>query len=296
MTQNKSKNILVFGGTRYFGKHLVRELIGKSHAVTIATRGKAADPFGDRVKRLVLDRYDRQSLGRVLHKQTWDLVYDQICYAPTDAADVCEILTGKVGRYVFTSSMSVYPSGLARKETDFDPWHYKIQMGRRDDFSYAEGKRQAEAIFFQRAAFPVAAVRFPIVLGPDDYSGRLHAPIRAVKNNEALPVNNPEAAISLISSEEAGRFLAWLSHETLSGVFNAASNGDVPVADIIHLIENELGKKALISLGKFADPFSLIAPEESLTLDTTKAQKAGFEFKATEQWVRPLINKLTSLT
>ncbi|RPI77415.1 MAG: NAD-dependent epimerase/dehydratase family protein, partial [Desulfobacteraceae bacterium] len=182
MIQNKTKNILVFGGTRYFGKHLARELLDKGHAVTIATRGKAADSFGDRVKRLVLDRYDKQSLANALNKQTWDLVYDQICYAPTDAADTCEILAGKVGRYVFTSSMSVYPSGLARMETDFDPRHYKIQMGRRDDFSYAEGKRQAEAVFFQKADFPVVSVRFPIVLGPDDYTGRLHAPVQAVKN------------------------------------------------------------------------------------------------------------------
>jgi nucleoside-diphosphate-sugar epimerase len=191
MMQNKTKNILTFGGTRYFGKRLVGELIEQGHAVTLATRGKAADPFGDRVKRLVLDRYNKQSLEKAFDKQTWDLVYDQICYAPSDAANVCDILANKVGRYIFTSSMSVYDSGLQRKETDFDPRHYAIQMGRRDDFSYPEGKRQAEAVFFQKADFPLVSVRFPIVLGPDDYTGRLSTPIRAIKNGQLLPVNNP---------------------------------------------------------------------------------------------------------
>jgi hypothetical protein len=68
------------------------------------------------------------------------------------------------------------------------------------------------------------------------------------------------------------------------------------VAAIIRLIENESGKKARISPEKVADPFSLIALGEPLTLDITKAQKAGFGFRATEQWLRPLIKKLTSLT
>jgi len=290
--QHKSKSVLVFGGTRYFGKRLVGELIEQGHAVTLATRGKAADPFGDRVKRLVLNRYNKQSLANALNKQTWDLVYDQICYAPSDAANVCDILANKVGRYIFTSSMSVYDSGLLRKETDFDPRHYTIRMGQRGDFSYAEGKRQAEAVFFQKADFPLVSVRFPIVLGPDDYTGRLSTPIRAIKNGQLLPVNNPQAAISLISSEEAGHFLAWLSSQNLSGVFNAASRGDVTVAAIIRLIENESSKKALISPRKVADPFSLIALKNSLTLDTIKAQQAGFEFKAVEQWLKPLIKDL----
>ncbi len=38
-------NILVIGGTRFMGKHLVLELIKSGHKVTIATRGRTADPF-----------------------------------------------------------------------------------------------------------------------------------------------------------------------------------------------------------------------------------------------------------
>lgn len=37
--------ILVIGGTRYFGIHMVNELISKCHDVTIATQGKASDTF-----------------------------------------------------------------------------------------------------------------------------------------------------------------------------------------------------------------------------------------------------------
>lgn len=37
--------ILVIGGTRYFGIHMVNEFISKCHDVTIAIRGKASDIF-----------------------------------------------------------------------------------------------------------------------------------------------------------------------------------------------------------------------------------------------------------
>ena len=48
-------NILVLGGTRFFGVHLVRELIKQGHKVTIATRGNKVDEFGDRVNRIKVD-------------------------------------------------------------------------------------------------------------------------------------------------------------------------------------------------------------------------------------------------
>ena len=39
--------ILVIGGTRFFGIHMVKELLAKGHEVTLATRGLALDDFGD---------------------------------------------------------------------------------------------------------------------------------------------------------------------------------------------------------------------------------------------------------
>ena len=42
-------NILVIGGTRFFGIHMVNELLTAGHDVTIATRGNASDSFGDKV-------------------------------------------------------------------------------------------------------------------------------------------------------------------------------------------------------------------------------------------------------
>ncbi len=48
--------ILVLGGTRFFGVHLVCALLEDGHEVTIATRGRTPDSFGSQVSRIVVDR------------------------------------------------------------------------------------------------------------------------------------------------------------------------------------------------------------------------------------------------
>ena len=37
--------VLVIGGTRFFGKHLVEKLVQQGHDVTIATRGQHDNPL-----------------------------------------------------------------------------------------------------------------------------------------------------------------------------------------------------------------------------------------------------------
>ena len=58
--------ILVIGGTRFFGIHMVNALLSMGHDVTIATRGKAEDDFGDRVSRIVLERTSEESMSNAL--------------------------------------------------------------------------------------------------------------------------------------------------------------------------------------------------------------------------------------
>ncbi|MGV2503271.1 NAD-dependent dehydratase, partial [Priestia megaterium] len=49
------KTALVLGGTRFFGKNLVKSLLTTGVKVTFATRCKTPDDFGHRVERIFLD-------------------------------------------------------------------------------------------------------------------------------------------------------------------------------------------------------------------------------------------------
>lgn len=50
------KKVLVLGGTRYFGRELVKNLIERGNDVTVGTRGVTEDEFGDKVNRIKIDR------------------------------------------------------------------------------------------------------------------------------------------------------------------------------------------------------------------------------------------------
>ncbi|MDD3224541.1 MAG: NAD-dependent epimerase/dehydratase family protein [Clostridium sp.] len=54
--------VLVLGGTRFFGVHMVENLIKKGHQVTIATRGNKKDNFGAKVKRIIVDHTDFENM------------------------------------------------------------------------------------------------------------------------------------------------------------------------------------------------------------------------------------------
>ncbi|MBC1563444.1 NAD-dependent dehydratase [Listeria booriae] len=282
--------ILVFGGTRFFGKKLVMRLVAAGHDVTIATRGKTADDFGDSVKRVVMNRESRENLF-CLAQEKWNVVYDNICFSPQDALYAIAAFQDKVGKYVYTSSLSVYSArDRALVEADFDPFYYEIVTGSREDFDYGEGKRLAEAVFFQKAGFPVAAVRFPIVLGTDDYTGRLEFHVDHVLAKEEIGMPNEEAEIGFISSDEAAEFLEWIGTKSdLIGPVNAASDSVYRLDALMGLIEEATGKTALVEEVTEDNDDSPFGIEKTYYLDNSKARAAGFVFQDLHDWLPKLI-------
>ncbi|WP_230126434.1 NAD-dependent epimerase/dehydratase family protein [Bacillus sp. CECT 9360] len=285
--------VLVLGGTRFFGKRLVELLIEKGADVTIGTRGKTADPFGIRVKRLELDRFNPDSLKATAGSDEWDIVYDQIGYSPDDAKYACEVFKDRVGHYVFTSSQSVYKmSETILDEEDFNPYSYPVRKGDRNQFPYDEGKRLAEAFFYQRSPFPVTAVRFPIVMGVDDYTERLLFHVRKVKEGQEIGLSNWKSSLSFISSEEAAAFLAFTGENPFNSPVNACSNGSIALKELMALIEEKTGKTTIVTENITETNESPYNLPISWVIANDKAQKAGFQFKNLKEWLPVLISEL----
>jgi len=295
-------NVLVLGGTRFVGKRLVRLLAERGHEVTVATRGRAAVTFPDEVRRITLDRSNADSVRAGLNSSSWDIVYDQICFSADDASMIVETISGKTGRYVLCSSAAVYrhPAQLEIKpllrisEEAFEPLAYPLRQKYENLTStydsYAEGKRMAEAVAFQKASFPVVSVRFPIILGPDDYSKRLRVQVRRISAGEPVNIVNPESEISLISSSDAAEFLAWLATVPHTGPFNACSDGSIALTTIVQFIEKATGRTAVVT-HQPDEPFSIFRSEKSFTLSTGKARRFGFTFSPTQDWLRERIRE-----
>ena len=290
----RNMKILILGGTRFFGKKLVELCIENGHEVTILTRGLSTNPFDNQVQQLIVDRNDTKALAQVLDGMTWDIVYDNICYSPNEAHDFVEILRGKTKKLVFTSTLSTYEAdGVVKTETDFDPFTYEIRMGNKDDFTYGEGKKQAEAVLFKKATFPIVAVRFPIVVGEHDYTRRLHFHVENILNEEPISLPNVDAKMSFITDDEAAAFLYFAGVSDIEGPFNATATGAISLKNLLGLIEEASGKLAKVALiggdDKSRSPYGIPA---DWYMATTKAKKAGFSFSQLHDWLPSLVQTL----
>ena len=281
-------NILILGGTRYMGIHLVNELLKEGHDVTTATRGNTTDSFGDKVERLIIERQDPASLQEVFKDKCYDVAIDNIAYSSNDVRHLLDVLQTK--KYILTSTVSVYSQNFHEnmKEDEVDTKNHPLQWNDYEEFTYDEAKRQAEAAMFQAYPDqPSAAVRIPFIFGKDDYTERLFFYADHILNEKPMNIDNLKSRLSFIDSQEAGKFLAHVATNPVFGAINASSIGTVSLEEIITYVENNTGKKAIISDQGTPAPLNE-APDFSL--DVTLAKKSGFQFKNINDWVYPLLD------
>jgi nucleoside-diphosphate-sugar epimerase len=279
--------VLVLGGTRYFGVHMVNSLIKRGHEVTIATRGRRKDSFGKSVERLIIERTDPESLAAAFAGRSFDTACDSLAFSSGDIRNLMDTLDCR--RYVMTSSAAVYEDmHLRMKEDEFDPFHYRLRWG--EVMEYGEGKRQAETALFQcYRHFSGAAVRLPFVIGEDDYTGRLRFYVENTINEEAMHVDNLDEQLSFIRSDEAGEFLSWTAEQEFTGPINASTTGTISVREIISYVEKKTGKKAKLSKAGLPGPYN---GQESFSLDTSRAEALGFSFTSLDGWIFGLLDRL----
>lgn len=283
------KSTLILGGTQFVGKRLVQILLDKGIDVTIATRGITPDPFGNRVSRLKIDRVDPQSY-QIFQDKQWDVVFDQTCYSPQEALHTLRALEGKVQKYVFTSSQAVYDFGISHIEENFNPLEFNFTLKNRKEYpgyvGYQEAKRAAEAVLFQQAKIPVVAVRFPIILGKDDYTNRLRFHVEHVKEGKGMFIENPDLRYSFIDSEEAAQFLYRIASTDYHGPINPGSEGDLSLKELLILIEEHTESKAELKTGGDPSPYNLPG---SWSINTGRAKSMGFKFQSLDQLLHELI-------
>lgn len=281
-------NILVLGGTRFFGVHLVNSLLQKGHNVTIATRGKTKDMFGDKVDRVIIERTDSESLSAVIGKRYFDVACDNLAYCSNDVKALLDSL--KCGRYVMTSSGSVYSNQhLQTAEKEFDPLLHSFKWCSRQDYPYDEIKRQAESALFQKySQFQSVAVRFPYVIGEDDYTQRLYFYVEQIIKGNALNIDNIDEQIGFINSTEAGDFLSWIAEQDFVGPVNGSNVGTISLGEIINYVEQKTKKRAVYSLKGLDGTYN---GQKSFSLDVARANNLGYGFTKLDDWIYELLDK-----
>lgn len=281
------KRILVLGGTRFFGRHMVSALLAQGHSVTIATRGQTPDPFGNTVERIVLERTDADCIRQALLGKSFDVVCDSLAYTSNDVRALLD--SYHPSRYVMTSSTAVYQTlALHTAETDFDPLQIPLKWCARGDDSYAACKQQAEAALRQiYPSIPAVAVRFPFVIGEDDYTRRLYFYVENAIKGIPMHIDNLDAQMAFVHAPEAGRFLAWAAVQDYTGPLNGASAGTISIREILQYVERQTGMQALLNPKGLPAPYNGTGP---YSIDTASASRLGFSFSNLDDWIYTLLD------
>ena len=78
-------DVLVIGGTRYFGRGAVQQLLEAGHAVTIFSRGSTRPPFWNDIEHIEGDHTDSEGMAARLKGRRFDGVIDNLCFNREEA-------------------------------------------------------------------------------------------------------------------------------------------------------------------------------------------------------------------
>jgi nucleoside-diphosphate-sugar epimerase len=159
--------VLVLGGNRYIGLHLVFELARRGHEVTVLNSHEAALPEGAR--RLHGDRQQPGVLEALLseRRDDFDAVFDNTAYHVKDLEPLVSLFRGRVQHFVFTSSVAVYKRSYVQPVRETFPRHPPGDPDARK--AYGVGKVECEDYLrgeFERDGFPATSLRVSHTIGP----------------------------------------------------------------------------------------------------------------------------------
>lgn len=140
--------ILIIGGTGLISTAITRQLLAAGHDLTHYNRGQRAARFenASSVHTIHGDRNDFATFEQhMADAGTFDCVIDMICFEPEQAKSAVRVFKGRVGQFIFTSTVDVYSKPASR---------YPILEGepRRGNNNYGSNKILCEDIFFDAHA------------------------------------------------------------------------------------------------------------------------------------------------
>ena len=213
--------ILIIGGTRFLGRHLVDSALARGHEVTLFNRGKSNPDLFLNIETILGDReHDLEKLSG----REWDAVIDTCGYFPRIVRLSAQSLERSVGRYVFISSISVYASFSKIGIDENDP------VGKIEDETFEEitgesygplkalCEKAVQEIYQDRALI----IRPGLIIGPNDPTDRFtYWPVRIARGGDVLAPQEPDVPIQIVDVRDLAEFIIKLIEENASGVYNA---------------------------------------------------------------------------
>ena len=131
------------------------------------------------------------------------------------------------------------------------------------------------------------AVRYPFVIGRDDYTKRMLFYVHHTMKSVPMYIDNLECQMGYIGSEEAGKFMAYLVDQDVTGPINGCNGGTISLKEIIDYVEEKTGTKAVLNADGEPAPYNGLS---EYSINTDKADGLGFHFTDLKDWIYDLID------
>jgi nucleoside-diphosphate-sugar epimerase len=236
--------LLVLGGTVFLGRAVVEAALTGGHAVTTFTRGRTNPDLFPAAERL---HGDRDGDLAPLEGREWDAVVDTSGFVPRVVRQSAYLLHGRVGRYVFVSSVSAYADVRTPPREDAP----LAGPPTSEDVMKDYGALKAACEDVVRDVFGEAAtiVRPGLIVGPHDPTGRFtYWPRRIADGGRVLAPGPPEAPVQVIDARDLGAWLVRLAGAGPGGAFNAVGPAEpLTLGGMLDEMRTVIGSDAVLA-------------------------------------------------
>jgi len=218
-------NILFLGGTGFIGPHQINYALDRGHTVSMFNRGRNSGLYGDRVEELIGNRDANIDGGlKVLEgNRRWDVVVDNSGYVPRHVRDSAELLKGRCGRYIYTSTVAVYDFEKSATVDNSGPLLAAPDPATEQVTSATYGPLKAECDRIVQKVYGDSAtiVRPTFIVGPGDTTDRFTYWVeRFHRGGEVVCPAGPEKEAQWIDVRDLCHWLINLGENDTPGIFN----------------------------------------------------------------------------
>lgn len=282
--------LLILGGTRFLGRHLVEAAQERGHDVTLFNRGRSNPGLFPGAVEL---HGDRDGALEALHGQRWDAVIDTSGYAPRIVRQSAELLAPATNHYTFISTISVYGE-LKAKGID-ESWPVAtIEDETTEEITgetYGALKALCEQVVLEQYPQNGLVIRPGLIAGPHDPTDRFtYWPVRVARGGEVLAPAPPEYGTQFIDVRDLADWTLMMVERRATGIYNATGPDEpVPFGLLLDRCRNVAGNNATFTwvspeflLEHGVRPWSelpLWIPDETGSVDISRAVESGLRFR-----------------
>ena len=249
----KSLRILILGGTGFTGPYQVRYALSRGHKVTTFNRGKThPGELPNEVEQLVGDRNGKLD---ALKDRQWDVAIDNPTTLPAWVRDAAQVLKGKVERYVFVSTISVYAdtskgvdeTAPLAKYDGSDPFKETLEAMKASGYkTYGPLKALSEQEAEKWFPGKTLIVRPGLIVGPRDETDRFtYWPVRVDRGGEVLTPGTPNDPVQLIDARDLAEWTIRMVENRETGIYNATGPAKpLGIGEMLDRIKDALDSKA----------------------------------------------------